>query len=264
MFITGLVLGADSSPHLGGPWQLLAYQGGTLFGAALDGARECGFDQLVVTLGTASEQIHDRIDLDGVRVVESPHADTGSASIVPALDAVDRRADGIVVLLGDQPGVTSATVWSLVAEVSTPIGVCRYDDGEGHPCWFGRELFGELRDLRSDADLWDPINDGAHPVTRVDAIGTRRSTQVRTSLGSRVTKQPRTLPACSQDGAWPGSGNTLGISNCRRSSTHSGRCHPRRCCNTSQETSPVPTELVQSRRPSCAVTAPIWSESGID
>lgn len=171
MFITGLVLGADSSPHLGGPWQLLAYEGGTLFGAALDSARECGFDQLVVTLGTASEQIHDRIDLDGVRVVESPHADTGSASIVPALDAVDRRADGIVVLLGDQPGVTSATVWSLVAEVSTPIGVCRYDDGEGHPCWFGRELFGELRDLRSDADLWDPINDGAHPVTRVDAIG---------------------------------------------------------------------------------------------
>jgi molybdenum cofactor cytidylyltransferase len=106
-------------------------------------------------------------------VVESPHADTGSASIVPALDAVDRRADGIVVLLGDQPGVTSATVWSLVAEVSTPIGVCRYDDGEGHPCWFGRELFGELRDLRSDTDLWDPINNGSHPVTRVDAIGNR-------------------------------------------------------------------------------------------
>jgi molybdenum cofactor cytidylyltransferase len=171
MFITGLLLGADSSPHLGAPWQLLAYQGGTLLGAALDGARECGFDQLVVTLGSASEQIHDRIDFDGVRVVESPHSDTSSSSIVPALDAVDRRADGIVVLLGDQPGITSAAVWSLVAEVSTPIGVCRYDDGESHPCWFGRELFGELRDLRSDADLWHPIHDGVHPVTRVDAIG---------------------------------------------------------------------------------------------
>ena len=171
MFITGLLLGADSSPHLGAPWQLLAYQGGTLFGAALDGARDCGFDQLVVTLGSASEQVRERIDLDGVRVVESPHADTGSASIVPALDAVDRRADGIVVLLGDQPGVTSAAVWSLVAEVATPIGVCRYDDGESYPCWFGRELFGELRALRTDAELWKPIQDGTHPVTRVDAIG---------------------------------------------------------------------------------------------
>ncbi|GAA1587648.1 nucleotidyltransferase family protein [Kribbella karoonensis] len=171
MFITGLLLGADTAPHLGAPWQLLAYRGGTLFGAAVDGARDCGFDQLVVTLGGASEQIRDRVDLDGVRVVESPHADTGSASIVPALDAVDRRADGIVVLLGDQPGITSAAVWSLVAEVATPIGVCRYDDGESFPCWFGRELFGELRELRSDADLWNPIRDAGHPVTRVDAIG---------------------------------------------------------------------------------------------
>jgi molybdenum cofactor cytidylyltransferase len=171
MFVTGLLLGADSAPHLGAPWQLLAYRGGTLFGAALDGARECGFDQLVVTLGSASKQIQDRIDLDGVRVVESPHSDTGSASIVPALDAVDRRADGIVVLLGDQPGVTSATVWSLVAEAATPIGISRYDDGEGCPCWFGRELFGELRGLRSDADLWDPILAGVYPVTRVDAVG---------------------------------------------------------------------------------------------
>ncbi|MEV0789267.1 NTP transferase domain-containing protein [Kribbella sp. NPDC050459] len=171
MFVTGLLLGADSAPHLSAPWQLLDYRGGTLLGAALDGARECGFDQLVVTLGSASEQIHDRVDLDGVRVVESPHSDTGSASIVPALDAVDRRADGIVVLAGDQPGITSATVWSLVAEAATPIGVCRYDDGESYPCWFGRELFGELRGLRSDADLWGPIAAGAHPVTRVDAIG---------------------------------------------------------------------------------------------
>ena len=171
MFVTGLLLGANGSPHLGAPWQLLAYQGGTLFGSSLESARDCGFDQLVVTIGSASEQIHDRIDLDGVRVVESPHSDTDSSSIVPALDAVDRRADGIVVLLGDQPGITSAAVWSLVAEAATPIGVTRYDDGESYPCWFGRELFGELRGLRSDSDLWNPIHNGTHPVTKVDAIG---------------------------------------------------------------------------------------------
>lgn len=174
MFVTGLVLAADGSPQLGVPRQLLSYHGDTLLGATLDTARDCGFDQLIVTLGSASEQIHDRVDLDGARVVQSPHADTGSSSIVPAMDAVDRRTDGVVVLLGDQPGVTSATVWSLVAEVAgpaTPIGVCRYDDGPGHPCWFARELFGELRRLRRDGDLWDLIAGGRHPVTQVDAIG---------------------------------------------------------------------------------------------
>ena len=174
MFVTGLLLAAESSPHLGVSRQLLAYHGDSLLGTTLQTARQCGFDQLVVTLGSASEQIHDRVDLNGVRVVESPHSDTGSSSIVPALDAVDRRTDGVVVLRGDQPGVTSATVWSLVAEVAgpaTPIGVCRYDDGHGHPCWFGRELFGELRKLRSDGDLWDVIEGGHYPVTQVDAIG---------------------------------------------------------------------------------------------
>ena len=85
MFVTGLLLAAESSPHLGVPRQLLAYHGETLLGATLETALECGFDQLIVTLGSASEQIHDRVNLDGVRVVESPHADTGSSSIVPAL-----------------------------------------------------------------------------------------------------------------------------------------------------------------------------------
>jgi molybdenum cofactor cytidylyltransferase len=171
VFVTGLLLGADSSPQLGTPWQVLAYRGEPLLGASLRTARDCGFDQLIVTIGSAAAQVHDHVDLDGVRVVESPHADTGSSSIVPALDAVDRRTDGIIVLLGDQPGITSAAVWSLVAEAATPIAVCRYDDGESYPCWFGRELFGELRGLRSDADLFALVEGGGHPVTRVDAIG---------------------------------------------------------------------------------------------
>jgi molybdenum cofactor cytidylyltransferase len=174
MFVTGLVVAAEGSPRLGVPKQLLSYQGGTLLGASLETARDCGFDQLIVTLGGASEQVHGRVDLDGVRVVETSNVDTGTSSIVPALDVIDRRTDGIVLLLGDQPGVTSAAVWSLVAEVggpSTPIGVSRYDDGRGHPCWFGREVFGELRGLRSDQDVWDLIDSGRHPITDVDAIG---------------------------------------------------------------------------------------------
>ena len=95
MFVTGLLLAADSSPHLGVPRQLLAYHGDTLLGATLDVARNCGFDQLIVTLGSAADQIRDRVDLDGARVVDSPHADTGSSSIVPALDAVGPAIDRI-------------------------------------------------------------------------------------------------------------------------------------------------------------------------
>lgn len=171
MYVTGIVLAAGGSRHLGVPKQLLSYQGGTLLSATLDTARDCAFDQLVVTLDGAADRVQEQIDLDGIRVVD---ADGGSPSIVSALEVVNPRCDGIVVLLGDQPGVTAATVWSLVAEVagpSTPIGVCRYEDGRGHPFWFARELFDELRELHGERSVWDLIESGRHQVTDVDATG---------------------------------------------------------------------------------------------
>ncbi|MDX6292517.1 MAG: molybdenum cofactor cytidylyltransferase [Kribbellaceae bacterium] len=175
MFVTGLVLAAGGSRRLGVPKQLLPYQGGTILGATLATARNCRFDQLIVTLGGASAQVHERIDLDGLRVVENPEFGTGcSSSIVSALEVIDPRSDGIVLMLGDQPGVTSATVWSLVAEVAgpaAPIGVSRYDDGRGHPFWFGHKLFGELGALHGDKGVWKLIESGRHPVMDVDAAG---------------------------------------------------------------------------------------------
>ena len=173
MFVTGVVLASGGSRRLGVPKQLLPYQGSTILGATLGVARNCAFDQLVVTLGGASAQVHERIDLDGLHVVENPEFGTGcSSSIVSALDVVDPRSDGIVLMLGDQPGVTPATVWSLLAEVAgpaAPIGVSRYADGRGHPFWFGRELFGELRGLHGDKGVWKLIESGRHPVTDVHA-----------------------------------------------------------------------------------------------
>jgi molybdenum cofactor cytidylyltransferase len=175
MFVTGLVLAAGGSRRLGVPKQLLPYQAGTILGATLETARNCGFDQLIVTLGGASAQVRERVDLDGLTVVENPEFGTGcSSSIVAALEVVDPRSDGIVLMLGDQPGVTSATVRSLVAEMAgagAPIGVSRYDDGRGHPFWFGRELFEELRGLHGDKGVWKLIESGRHPVMDVDAVG---------------------------------------------------------------------------------------------
>jgi molybdenum cofactor cytidylyltransferase len=175
MFVTGLILAAGGSRRLGAPKQLLPYQAGTILGATLETARSCAFDQLIVTLGGASAQVRERVDLDGLTVAENPEFGTGcSSSIVAALEVVDPRSDGIVLMLGDQPGVTSASVWSLVAEMAgraAPIGVSRYDDGRGHPFWFGRELFGELRGLHGDKRVWKLIESGSHLVTEVRAAG---------------------------------------------------------------------------------------------
>lgn len=173
MFVTGLVLAAGVSRRLGQPKQLLAYRGSTLLGVTLDAARTFGFDQLVVTIGGAATQVREQVDLWATDVVENTRAIDGcSSSIVAALDVVDDRAAGLVLLLGDQPGIAPSTVADLIAGSSAAaLAVCRYDDGLGHPFWFRRDTFDDLRALRGDKAVWKLLGSGRHPVSKVPAPG---------------------------------------------------------------------------------------------
>ena len=173
MYVTGVILAAGGSRRLGAPKQLLAYGGTTLLGASIDRARQCPLDQLVVALGASSEEIRARVDLGGTDVVENPSYGEGcSSSIKPALERVDRRAEGIVLLLGDQPGVDPAAVRRLIDEASgSPLGVCRYDDGPGHPFWIHRRLFDTVHSLHGDKAIWKLVDSGRHRVTEIDVRG---------------------------------------------------------------------------------------------
>jgi molybdenum cofactor cytidylyltransferase len=173
MTVSGVVLAAGSSRRLGTPKQLLPYRDTTLLGATLRAARGAGFDQLVVTLGAAAQQVRDAVSLEGADVVEVEDFGTGCAtSLRAALDRVDPRADGIVLMLGDQPGIDPATLRRLATEGATAdIAVCRYDDGVGHPFWLGRSVFGELRELHGDKAVWKLVESGRHAVRELAIAG---------------------------------------------------------------------------------------------
>jgi MoxR-like ATPase/molybdopterin-guanine dinucleotide biosynthesis protein A len=173
-FVTGLVLGAGGSKRLGRPKQLLAYGEGTLLGHVVDVARACAFDQLVVALGGAAKEVrHDAVDLEGVDVVVNDDYGEGcSSSIVKALGAVDLRCTVLVLMLGDQPGVTAATVQALLrGRGDAPIAVCRYDDGRGHPIAFSHATFGELGDLHGDKGVWRLLDQHGDEVAEVPIEG---------------------------------------------------------------------------------------------
>jgi molybdenum cofactor cytidylyltransferase len=174
-FTAGVVLAAGGSARLGRPKQLLAYRGRTLLDGTLDIARSCAFDQLIVTVGGAADDVRTTVDLTGCVVVDSVHfADGCSSSIVAALDAVDERADGVVLLLGDQPGIDPSTVATLLETVGAsadPLGACRYRDGRGHPFWVGRPLFDDLRTAHGDKAVWRLLESRRWPVSEVDVDG---------------------------------------------------------------------------------------------
>jgi molybdenum cofactor cytidylyltransferase len=170
-FVCGLVLGAGGSRRLGRPKQLLPYGAGTLLGHVVGVARSCAFDQLVVALGGAADAVRAEVDFTGADVVVNDGFGAGcSSSIAAALGVVDPRCDVLVLMLGDQPGVSPGTVTALLAgRGDAPLAVCRYDDGRGHPIAFARSVFGELAALHGDKGVWRILDHGE--VTEVPVAG---------------------------------------------------------------------------------------------
>lgn len=171
--VTGLVLAAGGSRRLGQPKQLLPFAGATLLDATLEMARRSGFDQLIVALGGSAGEVESVVDLRGAEVVRNPAYTSGcSSSIAAALPAVSAEASGIVLMLGDQPFITPSSIAGLIeAARGTPLGVCRYRDGLGHPFWLGREVFSSLSRLHGDKGVWKLIDAAGEelPCFEVDA-----------------------------------------------------------------------------------------------
>lgn len=167
--VTGLVLAAGSSRRLGQPKQLLPFGSATLLDATIDLLRSGPFAQRLVTIGGSAPEVREGVNFDSVEVVDNLHFTDGcSSSIVSALSQVDESSAGIVMLLGDQPGVDIAAIETLIsAAVSAPLAVCRYADGRGHPFWFGREVFSDLALLHGDKAVWKLIESGTYPVLDV-------------------------------------------------------------------------------------------------
>lgn len=172
-FVTGLVLAAGGSSRLGQPKQLLPYGDRTLLDHVLDTARACAFDQLLCVLGGGGDEVRATADFRSVEVVENPDFGTGcSSSIAAALDAVDTRSDVLVLILGDQPGVSRDSVARLLAgRGEQPLAACAYSDGRGHPLAFARETFGELAALHGDKAVWKLLDRHAQEVADVPING---------------------------------------------------------------------------------------------
>jgi CTP:molybdopterin cytidylyltransferase MocA len=106
-FLTGLILAAGMSKRLGQPKQLLPYRGTTLLGWALAQAEASqALDEVLLVLGHAREDILAQVTLGRAQPVTNVEFSEGcAASYRAGLAAADPRAQGVMILLSDQPGI---------------------------------------------------------------------------------------------------------------------------------------------------------------
>ena len=165
-FISGLILAAGTSSRMGQPKQLLPFRGTILLDWVLAQVESAStLDEVIVVLGRAADEIQPRLHSTRARVVVNPGFTEGcSGSYQAGIANLDPRAEAVMVLLGDQPGVDSAVIDQVAEDWRTRGGIIAltsYRGRRGHPIVFARELFDQLLQLGGDKAAWKILD--AHP-----------------------------------------------------------------------------------------------------
>lgn len=170
--LVGVVLGAGSSRRLGQPKQTLAFGGQTLLSHVMGDIEAAqSLERIYLVLGGSSRKAESSLSLQRACLVRNDDYGTGCASsLLAGLDAAG-DCDGIVMLLGDMPGVTAEVIDNLVEawnEKPSWAAVTDYRGQLGHPFLFSASSFSDLRQLHGDKAIWKIVD--SQPESRVARI----------------------------------------------------------------------------------------------
>lgn len=169
--IAALLLAAGSSLRMGDANKLIATVDGTpLVRIAAEAALGSGVTELTVVTGHAPGAVESALEgLDFTRVHNPDFADGLSTSLRAGLASLPADVDGVVVLLGDMPGVTAATVDRLIdAFHADGIVVPTFDGQRGNPVIWSRKFFPDLMAVVGDSGGRRIIETNRDAVTEVE------------------------------------------------------------------------------------------------
>lgn len=153
--VGAVILAAGSSSRMGSPKQTLQFEGNSLLRRAALAALGAGCRPVVVVTGAHAELCRRELDQLDVREAFNANWETGMASSVrtgiEGLISMDAGIAAAVLLLCDQPRVTSDVISNLVAahhSSGRPVIASTYGGSFGVPALFSRTLFIELRQLQ--------------------------------------------------------------------------------------------------------------------
>ncbi|MBF0550348.1 MAG: nucleotidyltransferase family protein [Deltaproteobacteria bacterium] len=177
--VIGLVLAAGRSTRLGRPKQLVRIGGQSILYRIVSTALASALDQVLVVLGyRAGEVATDLSPLAGstrLKLVLNPEFDRGmSSSLQAGLRHMPEAADGVMVLLGDQPVIYPEAINRLIYAFlgsDAPLCVPLVAGARVTPVIFGRRLFPYLEVLKGDVGGRNVVNQFFHQGITVNVTG---------------------------------------------------------------------------------------------
>lgn len=149
-----VVLAAGGSQRFGRCKQLMRLHGKPLLQHALDSALNTGVDEIVLVLGADAEAILKEVEIGRARVVRNDRPEEGmSRSLKIGLAALSPDTEGALIVLGDQPFVSSEAMETLIDTFrkTHPAAVLpTYNGFRGNPVLLSRSLFDEMQKVEGD------------------------------------------------------------------------------------------------------------------
>ena len=155
--IGAILLAAGSGSRMGQTKQLMKISGQSLVRRAAVAAIDAGCQPVIVVTGADAEAVAGEIRALSAEAAHNSDWPRGMGTSIrwglAAALAKNPDLDAVVLLLCDQPHLTSKVIADLLATWTAhgkPIAACRYGETLGSPCCIGRSLFGELANLADD------------------------------------------------------------------------------------------------------------------
>jgi molybdenum cofactor cytidylyltransferase len=155
--IAAIVLAAGRSTRMGDDNKLLStVQGKSLLRHAIDAASNSNASSITVVTGFENELVGKSIKGLDVAIIHNPDFKDGmSTSVQRGIASLPDDIDGVVVCLGDMPGVQASHIDALIEafdpELDRAICVACYAGKRGNPVLWSQHYFSEIMQLSGDA-----------------------------------------------------------------------------------------------------------------
>ncbi len=168
--VAALVLAAGHSARMRGPNKLLLeIDGRPMLARVVDTILATPARPVLVVTGHQADAVRDVLGDRDVRFAHNAqHAEGIGASIRAGVCALELTLDGVLVCLGDLPGLREESVEALLAAFA-PDRICVPVHGgrRGHPVLFGQRFLPELAQLAGDRGARSILETHPHAVCAV-------------------------------------------------------------------------------------------------